>query len=246
MSKRVKPPTRETYDALQRAYTAMNGRLFRNQLPGAILTLRRAGTSGRAAAGYYSPGRFGRIDGDATVDEIALEPGYFELGAMEALQTLGHEMCHQWQVHHGRPSRAGYHNREWAEMMLSVGLVPSDTGQPGGRMTGQRMADYPAPDGRFTAIAERLIRDGFAVAWFDRDRAGRGNHPPATVANDAENDDQAGTGGGPAKPRPKNKIRFTCPTCNANAWGKPSLAIACLGDIDSGRAHPPAAMSPNQ
>jgi len=37
-------------------------------------------------------------------------------------------MVHQWQQHHGKPGRRGYHNKQWAAKMNSVGLVPTHTG----------------------------------------------------------------------------------------------------------------------
>jgi len=33
--------------------------------------------------------------------------------------------------------------------MESIGLMPSDTGEPGGKRTGQRMSDYPIEGGAF-------------------------------------------------------------------------------------------------
>ena len=40
-------------------------------------------------------------------------------------------MTHLEQAHFGKPSRNGYHNKEWADLMERVGLMPSDTGAPG-------------------------------------------------------------------------------------------------------------------
>lgn len=40
-----------------------------------------------------------------------------------------------------------YLNRDWAEKMLSLGLIPSDTGRPGGKMAGQKIASYPGERG---------------------------------------------------------------------------------------------------
>jgi hypothetical protein len=28
----------------------------------------------------------------------------------------------------------------------------------------------------------------------------------------------------------KNKVKYQCPVCRANVWGKPGLALACLVD----------------
>jgi predicted SprT family Zn-dependent metalloprotease len=78
-----------------------------------------------------------------TVDEIAMNPVYFSIRTIKAtLSTLVHEMVHQWQFHFGEPGRRGYHNKQWAARMERVGLMPSDTGEPGGRKVGQSMTHY--------------------------------------------------------------------------------------------------------
>ena len=70
---------------------------------------------------------------DRRTAEIALNPDTFEDRTdMEILNTLAHEMCHLWQHYFGKPSRGGYHNREWATMMEKIGLMPSSTSEPGG------------------------------------------------------------------------------------------------------------------
>jgi hypothetical protein len=49
------------------------------------------------------------------------------------LSTLVHEQAHLWQHHFGKPGRGRYHNREWAAKMVEIGLIPSATGEPGGK-----------------------------------------------------------------------------------------------------------------
>jgi predicted SprT family Zn-dependent metalloprotease len=44
--------------------------------------------------------------------------------------AMTNEMAHLEQHHFGKPSRSGYHNKEWAGMMKAVGLIPSDTAAP--------------------------------------------------------------------------------------------------------------------
>ena len=59
-----------------------------------------------------------RRHAEETTDEIALNPATFhDRTAEEILSTLVHEMVHLWQHHFGTPSRASYHNREWAAKM---------------------------------------------------------------------------------------------------------------------------------
>jgi hypothetical protein len=44
-------------------------------------------------------------------------------------------------------------------MMLAVGLIPSDTGKPGGKQTGQRMTHYIEPEGQFDRACRELDMD---------------------------------------------------------------------------------------
>lgn len=144
-------PTQETYDAVTRAFDHFNWALFDNQLPACLLTLQRKGRT----YGYFCRKRFARNDGE-TCDEIALNPAHFSTRDLEDIcATLVHEMTHLWQHHFGNPGRGRYHNREWADKMNSLGLHPSDTGEPGGRETGDLMAHYIVADGAFArAFAE--------------------------------------------------------------------------------------------
>lgn len=118
--------------------------------------------------GYFSPARFASLTGQTT-DEIALNPYYFAVvPIVETLQTLAHEMVHLWQEHLGKPGRGRYHNDEWANKMESIGLMPSSTGQPGGKRTGDMMADYAITGGRFLSACEALLTGSFKLSWYDR------------------------------------------------------------------------------
>lgn len=132
-------PTPETYDELQRAYDFFNEKLFSNELPPCLITLQRE----KRTYGYCSFKRFVGRESGYRVDEIAMNPVYFSIRTIKAtLSTLVHEMVHQWQFHFGEPGRRGYHNKQWAARMERVGLMPSDTGEPGGRKVGQSMTHY--------------------------------------------------------------------------------------------------------
>lgn len=162
-------PTEEAYAELQHAYNYYNEDLFEGRLPGCMITLQRQ----KRTFGYYSKDRFGTRDGRKT-DEIAMNPEYFAVVSMvEVLQTLVHEMAHLWQARFGEPSRACYHNIQWANKMEAIGLMPSHNGQPGGKKVGQSMADYVIVGGRFDRGTKRLITSGFAISWLDRFPAAR-------------------------------------------------------------------------
>jgi len=140
---RPSTPTAQNYAELQTAYDHFNQALFDGALPTCLITLQRE----KRTCGYFSSQRFADLDG-RTTDEIALNPAYFAVVPLvETMQTLVHEMAHLWQSHFGSPGRSRYHNGEWADKMEAIGLMPSSTGKPGGRRTGDRMADYAIEGG---------------------------------------------------------------------------------------------------
>ena len=163
---KVMTPTQKTYGTLDDAYRFFNERLFDGQLPACLITMQRS----RKAYGYFAGSRFGSRDGSEITDEIALNPMHFrERTTEQSLSTLVHEMTDPREQHHfGKPSRGGYHNKQWASMMRAIGLVASDTGAPGGKETGQRISHYIEPDGKFaTTCAELLKQRTFDTLYVD-------------------------------------------------------------------------------
>jgi hypothetical protein len=177
-----------------------NRTLFGGQLPDVLLNFSRKANS----AGFFAPGRWARRDGEGdTAHEISINPD--TLTAYEPKQvasTLVHEMAHLWQEEHGTPSRRGYHNREWAEKMEEVGLVPTDTGEPGGHKTGQRMTHYIAPGGRFE-VAFEAMAEKHLLPWRADGRAAKKRQDPS-------------------------KAKYTCPGCGVSVWGKLGVRVGCL------------------
>src|SRR5690606_12871097 len=174
-------PTATTYAELQYVFDTVNRQLFAGTLPPCLMTLQRE----KATLGYFSHKRFVSSGGGEFTDEIALNPAYFaRIGLQEIVQTIAHEMVHLWQAHFGNPGRARYHNREWAQKMEEIGLMPSDTGMPGGRKVGQKMADYAIEGGRFLEVFNELATAEFRISWYDRyvaggEVGGNGGPPPA-------------------------------------------------------------------
>lgn len=161
---RLANATPEAYQELQQAYEHFNRELFEGQLPGCLITLHRD----RKTMSYFSPTRFGSRRGQLS-DEISLNPTYFgTLSVSQVMQALVHEMVHQWQAHRGDPGRGRYHNKEFADKMESIGLIPSSTGKPGGQRTGESMNDYPQDGGPFEQAVAKLEATGYSLSWFDR------------------------------------------------------------------------------
>jgi predicted SprT family Zn-dependent metalloprotease len=157
-------PSRQTYTTIEDAYRYFNRVLFGSELPDCLIVLQRQ----PKMMGYVSHKRWINSDRDLT-DELAINPEYF-LGfpLMEIMQTLVHEQCHIWQNHFGTPGRRGYHNKQWADKMQEIGLMPSHTGEPGGKKVGEHMNDYAILGGRFQEAYAKLIESGFTLPWLDR------------------------------------------------------------------------------
>jgi predicted SprT family Zn-dependent metalloprotease len=197
-------PTLEAYGELQQAYDHYNRTLFDGRLPPCLITLHR---ESERMHGHFSHNRFVRLaDGRTATDEIALNPMHFvRRSVTEVLSTLTHEMAHLWQAHHGKPSRQAYHNKQWAWKMKAIGLQPSATGEPGGKETGQKMTHYVIAGGAFEQATTALLETGFRLSWAD-----------AGVATPGKKPKKSGT-----------RIKYTCPACQANAWGKAGLKLLC-------------------
>jgi hypothetical protein len=84
--------------------------------------------------------------------------------------------------------------------MKSIGLHPSNTGQPGGKETGGKMSHYIVPDGPFAKAYRELAATGFRLDWQSKpsERAQR-----------------------------QSKTKYSCPNCGQNAWAKPDAQLVC-------------------
>lgn len=157
-------PTIETYPELQRAFNFFNEHLFEGKLSSPLFVLE----SNVKSAGHFTKNKFISADGKRKTHQIALNPAMFhETGIKDNLSTMVHEMCHQYQAEHGEESRRCYHDKQWAQYMLDCGLIPSHTGLPGGKQTGQKMTHYIEENGKFDVLADQFIKQGFSFAWHD-------------------------------------------------------------------------------
>jgi len=195
-------PTIETYENLEKAFNHFNEMLFDHRLPSVMFTLRAARTS----HGHFHAEQFvHRQDGDRT-HEIALNPNTMSRDLIEVLSTLVHEMTHLEQQEYGTPGKKGHHNKEWVGLMENVGLIPSDTGEPGGKKTGRKMTHYIDPMGNFQKAYDALMP--FDIPYF-------------TQAAERST----------AKKKDPSKVKRECPCCNAKAWAKQGMRIIC-GDCE--------------
>lgn len=194
-------PTQSAYRQLAEAYAHFSRELFDSQLPPCLLTMQRR----HGAYGFFAAERFASPSSPAlAIDEIALNPEHFRGRNPAAIfATLTQEMVNVWQHHFGKPGRLGYCNREWARKMRQIGLIPTDTAQPGGKETGQRMTCYVEQGGAFEHACRAFLDGTDVVFYHDRQKEGK------------------------AAPKTSRKTRYTCPNCKVRAWAKPGVSLRC-------------------
>jgi predicted SprT family Zn-dependent metalloprotease len=193
-------PTLQSYTSLAIAYGVFNEKLFSGVLPACLITMQRH----RGSYGYFSGSRFANAaDPGEITDEIALNPARFaKRKPEEVLATLAHEMVHLWRHHQGHVPTRGYHDRAWADKMLTIGLIPTATGEAGARMTGQKVTHVIEKGG---AYEQTVTVDHPAILYADR--AG-------------ESDEER-------RRKAASKTKYTCPRCGLNAWAKPNATLLC-------------------
>jgi len=199
-------PTEATYVSLDSAFVHFDSQLFDGELRGAaLITLQRQPGS----HGFFSAAKFiDRTGGESPVDEIGLNPaGFRDRSDEEILATLAHEMCHLWQRRCGHPGRGGHHNREWADKMQELGLVPTTTGEIGGRQTGDRVTHVIVRGGPFDRACQEILADGRRIVRFE-DR----------TDERSERIRQA---------KAASHTTFICPACRQKVRGRPSTFVNC-------------------
>jgi hypothetical protein len=210
-------PTLENAVAWQFTYEYFNDRLFDGKLPDCLITLTRR----RRTLGYFRREAFADKNGEMT-HEISLNPTFMAvLGDAEALGTLVHEMAHLWREEAGPANRngkkvaRGYHDRVWARQMADVGLMPSDTGRPGGKKTGFRMDHYVIDGGPFDLACRELLISEFGLPWADN---------PAHLAPQTR---KAACKRGDEPAVKNTRALFECAACQLKAYAKYSAKLIC-------------------
>ena len=211
-SKIMMKPTKEQYQALQGAFDYFNEKLFKDSLPQVMLTLNRE----RNTVGYFIPsiwtnqkwpdekeaGKWG---------EIALNPDYIlkdgERTDEDVYATLVHEMCHLWQEYDGSAPRRCYHNKDFAEKMETVGLIPSSDGTPLGKRTGQKMTHYIIEGGVFDKAFQDMPNELLIPC-----------HTLFRMQGEKKKKIK--------KSAPKN-VTYFCPKCGATVKGREDTNVIC-------------------
>lgn len=213
----------KTLDDLYRFY---NQAIFGGTLSDCIVNMSRHG----GAYGFFAANRWsGENEAKKIIHEISINPDFMNREDIEWHSTLVHEMCHLWQEDFGKPSRGGYHNRQWADKMVQVGLMPTDTGEPGGKQTGQYVTHYIIPDGRFEQVFKTLSSEDLQnLRLRYKPTLAALSAKPVRIGSSGGDDGgepEAGAGGDDESRSGKRK-KYTC-GCGCNVWGKSGLLLKC-------------------
>ncbi len=206
----------QQFGYLEVVYNFYNKELFNNELKDCFLNLSRK----NRAAGFFIPGKWKNANTNLPQDEISINPDTFDLEDKYWHCTLVHEMAHLWQYQLGKPGRGGYHNKEWATKMESIGLMPSDTGKPGGKKTGDSMADYPIENGLFELAFNKLVTTSLPYVL-------NINEIIPVYGDEMNNDTQSTISVVKKKKKSGIKFKYQC-TCGNNVWGKENLKLICF------------------
>lgn len=191
------------YDSLEKAFDFYNRNLFKSKLPEVVFSIENRNN----IKGFFSSSCFMNSN-SKKVSKITLNSVYFEKGKEKAvLSTLVHEMCHLMMFMEGEKCTAGYHSKKWAELMCSIGLIPTDNGKKDGKMTGFTMTHYIEKGGKFDLFTEKLLNGGFKF----------------NVINAKENSFDAAE-----KKHSLRGKRYLYKCGCSSFWGRKGLKVSCL------------------
>jgi len=189
-----------------------NKALFDGKLTRPMLMFTR---NKKIIGGYFSPNRWKDEDGNLA-HEIAINVNTFINGdVINVFQVLIHEMAHQWQQEFGKPSRSGYHNKEWAIKVIEIGLIPvGEKGTGTGQSVSTKLMDGGAAERAIAALPEKYV-----FPWYTT---------PDKLDPDAGVDEGEGEGAKKRVPQSGKRQKYVCSQCGAAVWGKAGLKISHL------------------
>src|SRR5215475_10792446 len=124
-----KQPGRQSYEqittceaeSLQEAFNYLNQNLFDGKLPDAFIRYETKANSD----GFYTPDGFSGRAAKFSKDAITLNSSRFANRTnQQILAVLGHQMLHHWQQHCGKKPNRHYHDEEWSQKSIEIGLQP--------------------------------------------------------------------------------------------------------------------------
>lgn len=137
-------PPRRASAVFEADFRYFNQHLFESTLPPMTVTF----SGNPRLRGFFCPASWYGWDQEE-IGELSMNPAVLALGAGDSLSVLVHKMCHYWQFGYGTPSLTRYHNREWADKMIEIGLQPAACSTALVLLPGQQVGHSIIAGGRF-------------------------------------------------------------------------------------------------
>lgn len=195
-------PTAAQFSAYRAMFDHFNRELFDGSLTPPLLNLSRGP---QRTVAFFAPNRWKHNATESTTThEISLNPRHLADGsAFQTAQSLVHEMVHLWQHAHGKPA-----------------------------LSAHGMSDEVIHGGAFARAFAGLPSEAH-LPWSCLEAHAAPPRPaPGGEGEEGEGEEGEGEGEAVEPPKSRNKVKYTCPSCGANVWGKPDLVLACLDGHD--------------
>lgn len=153
---------------------------------------------------------------------LGINPKHLDRDVSEILATICHELCHIYENQYIHIARNGYHDKQWAELMLNCGLEPvylnkSKTAVSTKIIQGGCFEDL------VKYFKDNHNEDFFNIVEYSQDIE-RKVKLSLGIEDDTPRADNADK---PIKRYNRNKIKYTCGGCGTKVWGKSGLDISC-------------------
>jgi len=211
-------PNIELSEAYSKAFDFFNDKLFDGALSRPMLCISR---NSSIIGGYFSAEKWHDEKG-SKIHEIAINANHMDgEDIVKLMHILIHEMTHQWQHEQGKPTRNGYHNKEWMDKALSLGFGGvNEKGEED--KPGQAVMTNLKPGGK----AEQMIAEMPDDAIFPWMTINTGSPDPQQPQGSGG--EGSGSSSKARAPRSGKRTKYTCPVCGLNVWAKHGVKILCL------------------
>lgn len=238
-------------NSFQWLYDHFNEELFNSSLPDVMLNFsRRKGMVSffKAKEWYdYEEDEHGEEMMRDEYGEISLNPDKLDKEPLVTCSYIVREMVHVWQSLYGVPSKCkGYHNKEWANEMMRVGLTPVSQDKPG-KQTGMKVFHTIEFDGKYSTVFSKIpprkylpfkttvpireeLKAQMILESINKKREEEGEEPLEELIEFEERNGLVINMAGIEEKRhdnAKNKFTYQCPGCHTKVWGKDGIDLIC-------------------
>lgn len=226
----------EVYSKIQKAIDLLDTAFFsgcgKYPIPELIFALNDKCNS--CVTAYVSPNALYDTKKAKKLQYLAINPAYLNRDVALILATICHELCHIYENAYIHIPRGGYHDKAWADLMIDCGLEPVFLNR-----SKTSVSTKIIDKGVFSSFVAKFVEengtDYFNIVAYSRETENKVKVALGITTGDAENDIPKADNDIPKadnvdkviKKYNRNKIKYSCPTCETKVWGKAGLHITC-------------------